>query len=213
MDFISLSLNNEYNIIILINKLVIVIGLLIIGIWIFKPNIFSKLLGEIHEIDETMIGIGKQRVVIKPNYVDMQIAYKLWVELSTRKIGLPIDFQHDVIVEVYNSWYEFFKITRDLIKEIPISKIRRNESTKEIVKISIDVLNEGLRPHLTTWQARFRKWYTNEVNNAEYAALAPQDIQKNFPEYRSLIANMQEVNQKLIQYRGILEKIAIGVDK
>lgn len=213
MDFISLSLNNEWNIIILINKLVIIIGLLIIGIWIFKPNIFSKLLGEIHEIDETMIGIGKQRVVIKPNYVDMQIAYKLWVELSTRKIGLPIDFQHDVIVEVYNSWYEFFKITRDLIKEIPISKIRRNDSTKEIVKISINVLNDGLRPHLTTWQARFRKWYTNEVNKMEYAALAPQDIQKNFPEYQSLIADMQEVNQKLIQYRGILEKISIGVDK
>ena len=84
----------------------------------FRRNVKS------YEINEAAIGIGSNRVTIKPNYQDMQIAYELWVELSTRKIGLPIDLDNDVIEEIYDSWYEFFKLTRELVKCIPISKIR-----------------------------------------------------------------------------------------
>lgn len=88
------------------------------------------------EIDEAEIGIGNQKIKIRPNVQDAQIAYKLWVELSTRKIGLLIDFDNDVIVEIYNSWYQFFELTRELIKEIPISKVRGNESYKDNPKYS-----------------------------------------------------------------------------
>ena len=54
---------------------------------------------------------------------DQEIAYKIWVELSTRKIGIPFEKEYDIIIEIYDSWYEFFKITRDLLKEIPVNKI------------------------------------------------------------------------------------------
>ncbi|QWR77065.1 hypothetical protein [Candidatus Magnetomonas plexicatena] len=138
-----------------------------------------------YEIDHAKIGIsskGPEAIIqLKPNYDDMQIAYKLWVEVCTRKIGLPIDFKNDVIVEVYNSWYEFFKITRELIKTVPVQKIQQHKSTKDIVQIAIDVLNECVRPHLTMWQAKFRKWYNEEMkkdenNNADAAikSLSPQ---------------------------------------
>jgi len=163
-----------------------------------------------YEIDKAVIGIGKQKVKIKPNYQDMQIAYKLWVELSTRKIGLEIDLENDVIKEIYDSWYEFFKLTRELIKAIPISKIRKDESTKELVRIAIEVLNEGLRPHLTKWQARFRRWYNAELEKEENKSLSPQDIQKKYPEYEKLAEEMIEVNRKLIEYRKILRLLAMG---
>lgn len=163
-----------------------------------------------YEIDEAVIGIGDQKVKIKPNYQDMQIAYKLWVELSTRKIGLEIDLENDVIKEIYNSWYEFFKLTRELIKDIPVSKIRKDESTKELVRIAIEVLNEGLRPHLTKWQARFRKWYNTEIEREENKNLSPQEIQKKYPEYENLTKEMIEVNHKLIEYRKILRQLAMG---
>ena len=127
----------------------------------WKKNFFRRV--NTFEIDGASIGIGKNIVTIKPNVDDMQIAYKIWVELSTRKIGLEIDFEHDVIEEIYDSWYEFFSVTRELIKNIPISKIRRDSSTKELVTLSIAILNEGVRPHLTKWQARFRRWYKAEV--------------------------------------------------
>lgn len=55
------------------------------------------------EIDQTEIGVGQNKLRFKPNLTDRQVAYAIWVELSTRKIGLPIDFEHDVVSEIYNS--------------------------------------------------------------------------------------------------------------
>jgi hypothetical protein len=172
---------------------------------------FSRLWRQVksYEIDEAAIGIGSNRVTIKPNTEDMQIAYKLWVELSTRKIGLEIDLNNDVIKEIYDSWYEFFSVTRELVKSIPVSKIRRDKSTKELVNISIDVLNEGIRPHLTRWQARFRRWYNSEIDKAENCILSPQDCQKKFPEYQELTKDLIAVNKRLIEYRSILAKLAM----
>jgi len=169
----------------------------------FSRNIKS------YEIDEAAIGVGSNRVTIKPNIEDMQIAYRLWVELSTRKIGLGIDLDNDVIKEIYDSWYEFFRVTRELIKSIPVSKIRRDKSTKELVRIAIEVLNEGVRPHLTKWQARFRRWYNSEINKDKNCELSPQDCQKKFPEYSKLTKDLIEINKRLIEYRNILYKLAL----
>ncbi|HCL3890021.1 TPA: hypothetical protein N2B36_001566, partial [Pseudomonas aeruginosa] len=36
-----------------------------------------------YEIDEAELGIGEQKIKLRPNIVDKQIAYKVWVELST----------------------------------------------------------------------------------------------------------------------------------
>lgn len=163
-----------------------------------------------YEIDEAVIGIGNQKVKIRPNYQDIQIAYKLWVELGTRKIGLEIDLDNDVISEIYDSWYEFFRLTRELIKDIPVSKIRKDESTKELVRIAIEVLNEGIRPHLTRWQARFRKWYKAAIEADENKGLSPQDIQKNYPDYAKLTKEMLEVNKRIMEYRKILKQLAMG---
>ena len=125
---------------------------------------------------------------------------KVWVELSTRKIGLPIDFEDDVIAEIYDSWYNFFAVTRELIKDVPVSKFRRKD-TEKIIKLSIDVLNTGIRPHLTKWQARFRRWYQRSLEQDEYAEVPPQDIQKNFPDYEELRTDLEQVNQRLMRYR------------
>ncbi len=215
MDIIRLFLDKNYNIQMLVNKWLLLPFFIIFLIWLFRllKNMFfkdDKSLTKVYEIDEAVIGIGDQKIKIKPNYEDMQIAYKLWIELSTRKIGLPIDFDNDVIIEIYNSWYEFFRITRELVKEIPVSKVRKNKSTQDLVKIAIEVLNKGLRPHLTKWQAKFRKWYTEEIGKEENKGLPPQEIQQKYPEYEKLINEMQEVNRKLIEYRKILKELAIG---
>lgn len=98
------------------------------------------------EIDQAEIGVGKSKLRFKPNLTDRQVAYAIWVELSTRKIGLPIDLDHDVITEIYDSWYNYFSVTRDLIKSVPAAQVKR-DSTQAIIKLSIEVLNEGLRPH------------------------------------------------------------------
>src|SRR5690606_28412594 len=75
------------------------------------------------EIDQAEIGVGNNKFRFKPNLTDRQVAYAIWVELSTRKIGLPIDPEHDVISEIYDSWYNFFTVTRELVKGIPVNQV------------------------------------------------------------------------------------------
>jgi hypothetical protein len=157
------------------------------------------------EIDSAEFGIGDQKISFRPNTTDRQIAYSIWVELSTRKVGLPIDPEHDVIEEIYNSWYTFFGVTREMIKDIPISKVRGN-STSQIISLSVEVLNEGLRPHLTKWQARFRHWYEKQMETKSDAD--PQSVQKNFPAYDELVADLLTVNQRLIKYREKMNELA-----
>lgn len=164
------------------------------------------------EIDQAEIGIGTHKFSFKPNMTDKQVAYAIWVELSTRKIGLPIDFEHDVISEIYDSWFNFFSVTRDLIKGIPAIKVKR-DSTQTIIKLSIQVLNEGLRPHMTKWQARFRHWYDRELAKYEKGegteVLDPQLIQAKFPKYEELKEDMERVNQSLIKYREKMHKLVL----
>lgn len=152
------------------------------------------------EVDQAEIGIGSTKFKLTPNEVDREIAYKIWVELSTRKIGLEIDLEHDVIFEVYDSWHAFFSVTRELIKDVPVSKFRR-KGTQEIIKMSIGVLNDGLRPHLTRWQARFRRWYEQKATHTDFGDHSPQDIQAQFPKYDELRKDLMEVNQRLMAYR------------
>lgn len=162
------------------------------------------------EIDEAELGVGTQKVKLRANRDDLKVAYQLWVELSTRKVGLPINYDDDVIVEIYDSWYQFFGITRELIKDIPPSKLRNGESIQGLIQLAIDVLNEGLRPHLTRWQARFRRWYENELVKPENLLVEPQDLQKRFPRYDELTKDMELVNARLIYYRAQMRKFVFG---
>jgi hypothetical protein len=147
-------------------------------------------------------------VELRPNNEDVQVAHRIWTELTTRKAAQPIDVEHDVIVEIYDSWYVLFGRVRQLIADIPGHMLRREKSTRELVRIATQTLNAGLRPHLTCWQARFRHWYENCPDTLKQKS--PQDRQKEFPQYAELLADMKTVNSQLIQYAGELEKIIHG---
>ncbi|WP_380879059.1 hypothetical protein ACFB49_20120 [Sphingomonas sp. DBB INV C78] len=201
LDLVSLSVASDGKFTLDVSIWIVFISLLVCAIvifarWYLKGSIFAR--G--YEVDSAELGIGDSKVTFKPNMNDKNVAYRVWVELSTRKIGIPIDYDNDVIVEIYDSWHTFFSVTRELIKDIPVNKVR-NKSTKQIISMSIDVLNIGLRPHLTKWQARFRRWYDYKLSTDPEARFHPQDIQKEFPGYDELVADMKLVNDKLILYR------------
>ncbi len=147
-------------------------------------------------------------IIIKPNTEVRQIAYNAWVELKTRKAGLPIDKERDVIIEIYTSWYELFTELRRLLKNIPASKLS-NPETKKLVNLMVESLNEGLRPHLTEWHAKYARWYQEALENEKNHNLTPQQIQRKYPEYDELLFNMLDINKQLVSYTAELEKLAI----
>lgn len=205
---LALSINRDFSLSLTFNPLIIlgIILLLVLAVvirflWGRKWRLF--------EIDEVDLGIGSQKISFKPNLKDQEIAYKIWVELSTRKIGLPIDLRNDVISEIYDSWYNFFSITRELIKDIPVSKLKY-DSTRKIVDLSVSVLNEGLRPHLTLWQVRFRHWYDKQLETTS-GDFDPQSIQAKFPQYSELEEDLINVNNRLIKYRDKMKQLVLGL--
>lgn len=189
------------------------VGCLLVALVIFLlvKNMLSSSKIRDFEIDEAEFGIGDQKIKLRPNIIDKQIAYKIWVELSTRKIGLSINLDDDVISEVYDSWFSFFSVTRELIKDVPVSKFQRKE-TEMIIRLSIDVLNHGLRPHLTRWQARYRGWYERELDASPNHDLEPQELQKKYPKFDELSTDLLEVNNRLIGYRDKMYRIISNME-
>lgn len=156
-------------------------------------------------INEINLGIGNSSVKLTYNKKDQEIAYKLWIELSTRKIGLLFDKEHDVISEVYNSWYEFFKIARELLKDIPANRL---PYSNQLIELTEKVLNKGLRPHLTIWQAKYRKWYENELNSDTEDT--PQEVQRKYPLYDELVEDLISTNKRMIEYKNLMKEIAFN---
>jgi hypothetical protein len=157
-------------------------------------------------VDLSFAAIGK--VTIKPNHEVAQIAHQVWAELVTRKAGLQVDETHDVIVEVYDSWYQLFGRIRESLRSVPAQLMRSDENTRKLVSLLVDALNKGLRPHLTRWQARFRHWYADELKRQPDKS--PQEIQKQYPQYVELLADLQAANKQVIELSRALESIAHG---
>lgn len=152
--------------------------------------------------------IGEVEVV--PNTENIRVAYQAWIELTTRKVALPFDEANDVVVEVYSSCYEVFGRLRDLAKSIPAQRLRESKDTRTLVEVMVKVLNEGLRPHLTLWQAKFKRWYSAEIEKPENRTLTPQEIQKKYPEYPALIADLKKVHADVVDYAEFLKQVAQG---
>ncbi len=164
---------------------------------------FSALSGKLH-IDCMKIGFDFPSVTISVDRRERELAYALWVELGTRKAALPFDDEYDVISEVYDSWYAFFGIARELMREIP-PQPAKGDST--LVFVTERILNEGMRPHLTRWQASFRRWYEQALADEANKGKSPQEIQRQFPEYQQLVDDLKRANGILQGYRRKLEEI------
>lgn len=159
------------------------------------------------EIDQVLIGTANNECVLRYNYKDKEIAYKLWVELSTRKVGLDFEKDNDVIVEVYDSWYKFFEITRNLFKELPVTKLQQSQ---KLIEITETILNKYMRPHLTKYQAKFRRWYANACEEKENSLLSPQEIQSKYPDFEELTEDLQKTINLIKVYKNTLKTICFG---
>ena len=148
----------------------------------------------------------KVTYVIQKSTQNIEIAYKIYIELITRKAALPFDDNHDTITEVYDSWYKLFGIIREEMKKLDGDSLLKINETYPLISLSTDILNRGLRPHLTKYQSKFRKWLLENPK----AGLSPQEIQKTYPDYQILVADIRDVNTLLIDYSNQLKSLING---
>lgn len=185
--------------------LIVAIGYFLWRRWKSKP-ITAKMV----PVEVTVGSDNTIKYSIERNDKNVEVAYKIYIELVTRKAAIEVDPENDVIEEVYNSWYHLFGIIREEIKTLPGLFIRDGLGKNSLVGFTLAVLNEGLRPHLTEHQAKFRRWYGSEKANEGNDLRSPQEIQKRYPKYNDLIADMKRVNQVLLDYSHQLKKLIEG---
>jgi len=202
IDGLNSALNLNLPIIILL-VVVLIISIIVFRYVIRGINGFSA--------EEIIITepFTKTKIKIKANTEDRKIAHKIWTELITRKAALPFQRDKDVIVEVYDSWHTLFQCVRDQISAIPVEKLsgRNKSDIEKLIDISTQVLNEGLRPHLTEWQAKYRAWYESAKESNDDKSKSPQDIQREYPWYEQLVADLESVNKNLSTFADELKKI------
>lgn len=206
VDLFRIYINN-FHISVDLNFVVIILLVLIWVIYFFflrKNSSHFDLFSPEVQLSVPLGGLGS--ISIKADYSTLQIAYTAWVELITRKAGLLIDEDNDVIADIYSSWYQLFTKMRELIKTVPGPHLQK-ENTKKLIQLLIGTLNSGLRPHLTKWQAKFNMWYKNELTKDENKDKTPQQIQRGYPEYNELMKDLVLINAQMVDYTNQLHKL------
>lgn len=126
-------------------------------------------------------------------------AKRIYIELKTRKAGIPVDENNDVIEEIYDSWYKLFNVIRDEIKALPAECLNDIDNPDSPVGIAMSILNDVLRPHLTEYQAKFRDWLKKAKANPKNKNTSPLELQRRYPKYGSLNESLKETNISLMQ--------------
>jgi hypothetical protein len=145
------------------------------------------------------------------SYESIYIAHRIYIELITRKAAILIDEKYDTISEIYDSWYELFKQIRMEIKDLSGELLANDESCSNLIHITTKILNEGLRPHLTKYQASYRKWYTEmlEIDKSKSFGdrKSPQQIQQEYFDYNNLMEDLKNVNLILLKFSEQLKNL------
>lgn len=155
-------------------------------------------------------GTPKMVFKVERNYENLFIANRIYIELTTRKAAIPIDENTDNIEEIYDSWYHLFGIIRDEIKTVPGKYLKDHDPTKALIGLTRNILNDGLRPHLTEHQAKFRQWLKVAKEESINKNLSPQELQKKYPDFTNLVISMKAVNLILANYAHELDKLIKG---
>jgi hypothetical protein len=180
---------------------------LLAGVLPFTPPVRRRI--DRWRAEEMDVAFGGIKIHVKRTNEVIRIAHAAWTEVVTRKAAIPYDPADDLIVEIYDSWYALFTELRALTRSVPAEQLRRSQDARELVNLLEAVLNQGLRPHLTKYQARFRRWFDHHTTEYD-TEREVQEIQWAFPEYDALVDDLSQVNAKMVAFAADLRLLAHG---
>jgi len=166
----------------------IIIGAVITHFFVVKKFLCSNV--------TISLPFGLGNITYEATDKDRVLAWKMYIQLKTRKAALPFNIEHDIIIDVFDSIYKIFNETRDLLSEI---KPHQQETQKSVADFVLRVLNDGIRPFLTKWQAGYRRWWNVNIVKPENQSKTPQEIQKEYPEHDLLIKDLIDMNVELVK--------------
>ncbi|GEM_PF-2387574 len=167
--------------------------------------IFNRYKG-FKDFEEEIIA-KKQGIALlhRPNNNEVDEAFKsflsrVYIELSTRKAGVKIDLEKDIIEDIYNSWHQLFTNLREELKCLPANCFKKTSPYFERTKKLETLLNITMRNHLTHYQSNFRFWINNARNSNRFRDTYPLALQKKFPEYDELTNDLLKTNNEIIDF-------------
>ncbi|MDQ2949773.1 MAG: hypothetical protein M3Y27_28175 [Acidobacteriota bacterium] len=129
----------------------------------------------------------------KPSDVEKKAAWNIYVELTTRIATQDLAPEAGVDRDSLRSLYALFGATRRILRAAgPGAGLSRDS----VGGIAIAVLNKGLRPFLSQWQARLTSWEQNG-----------EDIEP-WPEQAAFRTELQHLTGEMNTYAEVLAIMA-----
>jgi hypothetical protein len=127
------------------------------------------------------------------------VAWRLFVESSTRVATQPLDQGSGVIRETLGSLYSLFQSVREILLEAGPTATPGTEKTVE--HLALAMLNGQLRPFLSRWHPRLTAW--EQAN--------PDTPESQWPDNEACRAELEVMRTGLLHYvRGLGELAGVG---
>lgn len=124
-----------------------------------------------------------------------RVAWKLFVETLTRVATQPLGLEDGSLREALTSLYGLFGAARDLLKNMPPSK-PTSKATVEM--LAVKMLNQEIRPFLSKWHVRLKKFETTRPDATESEWRENDDCRKE----------LESVRNRLISYTKAFGQLA-----
>lgn len=122
----------------------------------------------------------------KPQDVDRDAAWELYIELLTRIATQPLDVEHGDEKTALDSIHSLFGITRQVLKN-------HSRYCNEFAKIAIVVLNQVVRPFTAKWHKLSLSDCFSDEKQCQLFRQELSDLQIELRKYTKMLADMADV--------------------
>jgi hypothetical protein len=145
------------------------------------------------EITLTMPEFAQMKFAVNLEY--RRVAWKLFIETLTRVTTQPLGMEEGSLREALTSLHGLFGATRDLLKKMPPSK---PTSKITVEMLAVKMLNQEIRPFLSKWHIRLKK----------FESANPTAPESDWPDRADCRRELEVLRKRLIKYTTAFGELA-----